>query len=67
MAYKDNFANQAERDRMTPPEPEPVIAAYDYNDYPIYEGEDYYTFNGENFKPEDTLDFLIDQGALEAG
>lgn len=64
MAFHDNFKNQAERERMTPPEP--VVAAYDYKGDPIYEGEDYYSFNETYFKPQDAMDYLLALGAIEA-
>lgn len=64
MAYRDNFANEAERARLTPPES--TVAVYDYKGEPIYEGEDYYSFAGDYFRPQDAMDYLLASGAIEA-
>lgn len=64
MAFHDNFIDQSERDRLTPPEP--IVATYDYKNDPIYEGEDYYSLAGDYFKPNDAMDYLLASGAMEA-
>lgn len=61
---KDNFANQAERDRLTPTEQEPKLIGYDYAGRSVFESDSRMTYNGYIICDGDERDFLLTMGGV---
>lgn len=61
---KDNFANQAERDRLTPTENENELIGYDYAGRSVFESDSRMTYNGYIICDGDERDFLLTMGGV---
>lgn len=59
---KDNFANQAERDRLTPTEKESKLIGYDYAGRSVFESDSRIIFDGYIICDGDERDFLLTMG-----
>lgn len=59
---KDNFANQNERDRLTPTERGDKLIGYDYAGRSVFESDARITFNGYIICDGDERDFLLTMG-----
>lgn len=61
---KDNFANQAERERLTPIDSEPKLIGYDYAGREVFESDSRMTYNGYIICEGDERDFLLTMGGV---
>lgn len=61
---KDNFGNQAERDRLTPTDNENKLIGYDYAGRPVFESDSRMTYNGYIICDGDERDFLLTMGGV---
>ncbi|SPS04283.1 hypothetical protein [Latilactobacillus sakei] len=61
---KDNFANQVERDRLTPTDSEPKLIGYDYAGHEVFESDSRITFDGYIIREGDERDFLLTMGGV---
>ncbi|WP_300562802.1 hypothetical protein [Companilactobacillus sp.] len=59
---KDNFVNQAERDRLTPTDSEPKLIGYDYAGREVFESNSRMTYDGYIICDGDERDFLLTMG-----
>lgn len=59
---KDNFANQNERDRLTPPDCEPKLIGFDYAGRSVFESDSRIIFDGYIICDGDERDFLLTMG-----
>ncbi|SON66799.1 protein of unknown function [Latilactobacillus sakei] len=59
---KDNFDNQAERDRLTPTDSEPKLIGYDYAGREAFESDSRIIFDGYIICEGDERDFLLTMG-----
>lgn len=59
---KDNFANQAERERLTPTDRENKLIGYDYAGREVFESDSRMTYDGYIICDGDERDFLLTMG-----
>ncbi|ASN62129.1 hypothetical protein [Latilactobacillus curvatus] len=61
---KDNFDNQAERDRLTPTEKNSKLIGYDYAGHEVFESDSRMTYDGYIICDGDERDFLLTMGGV---
>ena len=61
---KDNFANQAECDRLTPTDNKNKLIGYDYAGRSVFESDSRMTYNGYIICDGDERDFLLTMGGV---
>lgn len=59
---KDNFANQNERERLTPTDRENKLIGYDYAGRSVFESDSRIIFDGYIICEGDERDFLLTMG-----
>ncbi|ASN12915.1 hypothetical protein [Latilactobacillus sakei] len=59
---KDNFANQNERERLTPTDRENKLIGYDYAGREVFESDSRIIFDGYIICDGDERDFLLTMG-----